>query len=260
MLVAFLLTLTLLPALIRLLNARCPPPRQAPAPAAPSARHPATHADRRPDRRRRAADVFGSTSTRCRSATRLRVWWRPTWNWRGAATPRPESLHIQRPDLQSATALARRLSRLPQVAHAYTLADLIPPDQAPKLAVIADAELLLDTTLSPFETAPPPSDTELQLASTPPPSGCARWPARRGSRAGRRRRRGAQPNPRSARPRRARSPRPRAGRGHGGLLPPPLTKSAPRSPPSPSPSKLPPPELKLVLIAPSGTARIEVAG
>jgi hypothetical protein len=36
----------------------------------------------------------------------------------------------------------------------------VPKDQAPKLAAISDAELLLDPTLNPLETLPPPTDAE----------------------------------------------------------------------------------------------------
>ena len=73
----------------------------------------------------------------------------------------PDTLDALRPDLGSAQALAARVSRLPQVAGARTLADFVPTDQTPKLAAIADANQLLDLTLSPLVTANPPSDADV---------------------------------------------------------------------------------------------------
>jgi hypothetical protein len=53
------------------------------------------------------------------------------------------------------------LAALPQAAEARTVLSFVPSDQGPKLAAIADAAQLLDLTLNPIVTAPPPSDAEV---------------------------------------------------------------------------------------------------
>jgi hopanoid biosynthesis associated RND transporter like protein HpnN len=74
------------------------------------------------------------------------------------------TIDVLAPNLKAADALAARLARLPQVAQVVTLSSFVPDDQAPKLAAIADAQLLLDPTLNPFETQPAPSDAEVVQA------------------------------------------------------------------------------------------------
>jgi len=64
----------------------------------------------------------------------------------------------------AATALAAKMRALPQVAQAITVDSFVPADQTPKLAAIADASTLLDFTLNPFETRPQPSDAETVAA------------------------------------------------------------------------------------------------
>ena len=64
----------------------------------------------------------------------------------------------------AATRLATVLARLPEVRQVATLASFVPDDQPAKLALIADARDLLDLTLNPFDTAPPPSDAETVAA------------------------------------------------------------------------------------------------
>ena len=73
----------------------------------------------------------------------------------------PNTLDVLAPSVPAAAALAGRLATLPEVARAVSLSTFVPPDQPDKLVVIADAKLLLDTTLNPFETAPAPSDGEI---------------------------------------------------------------------------------------------------
>jgi hypothetical protein len=84
----------------------------------------------------------------------------------GAATfrdlvRRPETtsytLNALAPDLPAAEALARRLEALPEVSGAATLADFVPADQAPKLALIRDAADLLGPTLEAPSAAEPPA-------------------------------------------------------------------------------------------------------
>jgi hopanoid biosynthesis associated RND transporter like protein HpnN len=76
----------------------------------------------------------------------------------------PNTLEALRPTLAAAQDLAARAKALPQVSSARTVADFVPPDQAPKLAAIADASNLLDLALDPIITSPPPSDAEVVQA------------------------------------------------------------------------------------------------
>ena len=76
--------------------------------------------------------------------------------------------------------LAARLARLPLVAQALTLSSFVPDDQDKKLALIADANGLLDSTLNPFDVKPPPSDARsMAELARPPPTSCAPRPATR---------------------------------------------------------------------------------
>jgi uncharacterized protein len=68
----------------------------------------------------------------------------------------PNALSALAPDLPAAEALARRVERLPEVSGARTLADFIPADQEPKLALIRDAAELLGPTLEPDPEPPAP--------------------------------------------------------------------------------------------------------
>jgi hopanoid biosynthesis associated RND transporter like protein HpnN len=72
----------------------------------------------------------------------------------------PNTIDILSPSLESAVGLAEQLSALPEVARAITLRSFIPNDQTEKLALIDDASLLLDPTLNPLETKPPPTDAQ----------------------------------------------------------------------------------------------------
>ena len=80
----------------------------------------------------------------------------------------PNTIDVLAPSLAAADGLAARLGRLAQVSQVLTLSTFIPTDQAPKLAAISDASMLLDPTLNPFETQPPPSDSDVvaSLAKT----------------------------------------------------------------------------------------------
>lgn len=63
-----------------------------------------------------------------------------------------------------AAALKRKLEALSTVAKVVTIDDFIPTDQEAKLALIADASLLLDLSLNPIETKPAPGDAEIVAA------------------------------------------------------------------------------------------------
>jgi hopanoid biosynthesis associated RND transporter like protein HpnN len=64
----------------------------------------------------------------------------------------PFTISIMRPDVAAAAALAPQLGRLPLVDHTIDLLSLVPADQPEKLAAIADAASLLAPALQP----PPP--------------------------------------------------------------------------------------------------------
>lgn len=80
----------------------------------------------------------------------------------------PNSIDILTPNHAAAKALAAKLSRLPDVSGVLTIDTFIPGDQAKKLAIVSDASSILDLTINPIMTAPPPSDAELvkSLSST----------------------------------------------------------------------------------------------
>ena len=53
------------------------------------------------------------------------------------------------------------VAQVPLVAQALTLSSFVPDDQDKKLALIADANNLLDSTLNPFDVQAAPSDAEI---------------------------------------------------------------------------------------------------
>lgn len=73
----------------------------------------------------------------------------------------PDALDLLAPNLAAARAVAARLARTAGVQQVLDVDSLVPPDQAPKLALIQDANLLLDPTINPFDVATPPSDADL---------------------------------------------------------------------------------------------------
>jgi len=70
----------------------------------------------------------------------------------------PNTIDVLAPSVADAVALAKRLEELPEVDHAITLASFVPEQQAEKLALIADAALLLDPVLNPGQARAPPDD------------------------------------------------------------------------------------------------------
>ncbi|NIJ07769.1 hypothetical protein FHS31_001379 [Sphingomonas vulcanisoli] len=76
----------------------------------------------------------------------------------------PNTVDILTSDVAAAKALAARLDMLPEVGRTLTVASFVPEDQAPKLQTIADANTILDLTLNPIETLPPPSDADIATA------------------------------------------------------------------------------------------------
>jgi hopanoid biosynthesis associated RND transporter like protein HpnN len=72
----------------------------------------------------------------------------------------PNTIDVLTPSLADAAPLARRLEQLPEVDHVITLASFVPEQQEEKLALIEDAALLLDPVLKPAASKPPPNDDE----------------------------------------------------------------------------------------------------
>ena len=68
------------------------------------------------------------------------------------------AVEIVTPNLNAADAIAERLSSLPQVAWVMTLDSLVPTDQEQKLALIRSAARALDPVLRPQPVEPPPTD------------------------------------------------------------------------------------------------------
>jgi hopanoid biosynthesis associated RND transporter like protein HpnN len=72
----------------------------------------------------------------------------------------PNTINVMAPSLDAASGLAAGLDALPEVSRTVTLATFIPQDQDDKLALIRDAAMLLDAVLHPPEVKPRPNDAE----------------------------------------------------------------------------------------------------
>jgi uncharacterized protein len=70
------------------------------------------------------------------------------------------AIEIVAPDLDAAKAMAHRLSGLPEVAQVRTLDTFIPEDQTVKLRFIGEAATALQGSLNPPETIPAPTDRD----------------------------------------------------------------------------------------------------
>ena len=73
----------------------------------------------------------------------------------------PNTIEVLEPNLASASALAEKLSKLPEVAKVRTLESFVPKDQDEKLAIIDDANFFFANTLNPdpIKPAPTPAQT-----------------------------------------------------------------------------------------------------
>ncbi|MDE2404941.1 MAG: MMPL family transporter, partial [Sphingomonadales bacterium] len=76
----------------------------------------------------------------------------------------PNTLNVLAPNLAEADRLEARLGKLPEVSQAVTLSSFVPADQPAKLALIADASLLLDPAINPFDFPPPADDAQAVAA------------------------------------------------------------------------------------------------
>jgi len=172
MLIAFLLSITMLPALLLILR----PPGE-PAEVGYHFMAPVDHFLLR--RRRAVLIAAGLVALGCVGlSTQLRFDFNPL-NLRSSAVESvstlldlmkdpaatPYSTSVLAPSLDEAKKIADKLDKLPEVGQTITLASFIPGDQDAKLALIGDAAQLLDLTLNPIEMKPAPSDADT-LAAT----------------------------------------------------------------------------------------------
>lgn len=73
----------------------------------------------------------------------------------------PNTIDVLAPSQKAAEERAAELMRIPQVGMAITVNDFVPDDQQRKLALIQDANMLLDPVINPFNVKPPPSDADV---------------------------------------------------------------------------------------------------
>ena len=80
----------------------------------------------------------------------------------------PNKIEILKSDLAEAVATGEKLRALPEVAEALTLQSFIPDKQDEKLAIIADAAFFLENTLNPerVKGAPTPEETVAEIDKT----------------------------------------------------------------------------------------------
>jgi hopanoid biosynthesis associated RND transporter like protein HpnN len=77
----------------------------------------------------------------------------------------PFTIDILTPDAAEAARLADALKKLPLVDDVMTVNSFVPPDQPPKLALIADAATILGPTLAPHEPAAPVTADQIRMAA-----------------------------------------------------------------------------------------------
>ena len=70
------------------------------------------------------------------------------------------AIELEAPDLRAADAEARRIAALPQVSRTMTLSGFIPDDQDQKIELIRAAADTIDASLNPEKVEPPPTDQE----------------------------------------------------------------------------------------------------
>jgi hopanoid biosynthesis associated RND transporter like protein HpnN len=78
----------------------------------------------------------------------------------------PYTIDILAPSMAAAEELAPRLEALPEVDRVLTIRSFVPADQPEKLATVADTAFLLLPTMTPAEMAPAPSDAAVLAATT----------------------------------------------------------------------------------------------
>ena len=78
----------------------------------------------------------------------------------------PNTIDVPAYSLPEADALAARIAQGSLVQMTLTLSSFVPDQQTEKLALIADANTLLDATINPFDVMPPPDDAAVTAAMT----------------------------------------------------------------------------------------------
>ncbi|MGE3623182.1 MAG: MMPL family transporter [Bdellovibrionales bacterium] len=73
----------------------------------------------------------------------------------------PYTVDVLRPSLEEARQTAAALRNLPEVDHVLTLDSFVPDDQDARLSLIADTRMILEPTLDPAAPAPPPTDEQV---------------------------------------------------------------------------------------------------
>ena len=76
----------------------------------------------------------------------------------------PNTIEVLKSDLVQASALAARLRQLPEVGRVLTLQSFVPEDQEAKLALIEDANFFLQNTLNPDQIDGEPTSAETEAA------------------------------------------------------------------------------------------------
>lgn len=167
MLIAFLISITLLPALLAVLNPPGEPHPMGFAVLAP--------VDRFLDRRRK--EILWGTLLAVGLASPSLLFLRFDFALSHLRSPKVESvatylelasdprsgtnaIELVARDLAAADATAQRMSMLPQVSRAITLSSFIPQDQDAKLKLVSDTAAKIDASLNPKEMEPAPSDQE----------------------------------------------------------------------------------------------------
>jgi hopanoid biosynthesis associated RND transporter like protein HpnN len=173
MLIAFLTSITVLPALLRLLN----------PPAEP---HPLGYAFLAPVDRfleRHRMGVLIGTLCVVSAGLPLLHWLRFDFNPMNLRSPNVESvatyldvkkdpetagrtIEVLTPSVADADALTARLSALPEVSRAMTLGSFVPEGQDKKIALIGQAAAELNETLNPKNEKAPPAPTDQETVSS----------------------------------------------------------------------------------------------
>jgi hypothetical protein len=76
----------------------------------------------------------------------------------------PNTIEILKPDLGQALPIAERLRRLPEVGQVLTLQSFVPEDQEAKLALIDDASFFFQNTLDPQQVEPTSTQAQTRAA------------------------------------------------------------------------------------------------
>jgi uncharacterized protein len=77
----------------------------------------------------------------------------------------PFTIDILAADPAAAASLAERLKRLPLVSGVLSINTFVPKDQEAKLALISDAATLMGPSLAPYDTPAPPTAAEIRTAA-----------------------------------------------------------------------------------------------